>query len=316
MEEIIKTLKENHLFKDVKNINIKGCNKLNEFFDTYKFNPTNKQRLPKNIKRDKKGRIILDEIPFISTNISPNNSSDNEWIILNNGTRLLLKKDRTHVSNLQELLIMYLIKSTNTSCANYDLATLNGEEMLVVPSFLRINDKLLTPFKDSIYAPEINEAYVHSKDFNSEAQILKTIFLDRIYGNVDRFPYNFCAIEGKINNKPTQMKVCPLFDNAEVNGLFFREERYGNFPYVGEDKDSSFDKVMNTLLEYEEVMNWVKHSFKNSSLCDISEKLYKEKGIQVDKRTYKKFETFFSDSEALINDEIKNKGEAFKIKLK
>ena len=94
MDDKIKTiLKANHLYdkdnKKLENFNITH-NKLDEFYDTYKQNHTNKQSIPE-VKRDKEGRIILEEIPFIVSNLEDENIN---WLLLNNGTKLLLKKNR------------------------------------------------------------------------------------------------------------------------------------------------------------------------------------------------------------------------------
>ena len=77
MDDKIKTiLKANHLYdkdnKKLENFNITH-NKLDEFYDTYKQNHTNKQSIPE-VKRDKEGRIITLEFEnfYLVTNYTPN----------------------------------------------------------------------------------------------------------------------------------------------------------------------------------------------------------------------------------------------------
>ena len=93
MDDKIKTiLKANHLFDENNNRESfdVSFNRLDEFYDTYKQNHTNKQSIPE-VKRDKNGRIILEEIPFVVSNLEKENIN---WLLLNNGTKLLLKKNR------------------------------------------------------------------------------------------------------------------------------------------------------------------------------------------------------------------------------
>lgn len=312
MEKIKQILMQNSLYKSDEIIKPANYNKIEEFLNTYEYNGSRKQKLPNNLSRDDDGRIILEEIPFIKTNVTPNGDRDNEWLILNNGTKLLTKAGREHKYNIDELVIMYFLKSINIDCANYDIATLNDKELLIVPSFLQDNEKIKTTFQK---VPDIEEAYQEMKSSNARTFFLKTIFADRIYGNVERFPVNFGNIISIHPNKETHERICPLFDNATKYGLFFRENKYFNFPSIGPKNDSAFDKVINHLLGYEEIMHWMHGPVKKATLYKATERLYKEKGIYVDNDIYKEFETFFKDSEAIINDELKNKGTSLKIKL-
>lgn len=310
--KIIKILKQNHLYDETRALKIRDCNKLSEFLDTYKINHTNKQKLPNNITRDENGRIILDEIPFIPSNKKVDGRHKNTWIILNNGTKLFIKNDRKHYYNECELIIMYFLKSLNINCANYDIATFKNNELLISPSFLRNGEEIIKPFEE---IPKLNEGYETLKAHNSEIHFLKTCFADRIYGNIDRFPLNFGIITGgKICNRNAQDRICPLFDNFDDNSTFFREEKYGFFPYL--DKNIlSCNEFINYLLEYEEIMHWVNGPLRETNLYNVVQKLCKEKNIYVDDETYSKFQNFFKDSETIINEELKNKGKSLKIKL-
>ena len=313
-QEIIKTLKQNKLYEESP-IDVDACNLVDKFFNTYTFNPTNKQKIPSDIIRDDKGRIILNSIPFIVSNKPANKNRDNKWVILNNGTKLLLKGARKEKYNVIELVLMYFLKQMNVNTANYDIAVLDDKEFLVSPSFLRNNEQIILPYSTT---PKISDEYENAKKYKGEVQLLKTFFLDRIYGNIDRFPCNYGLITGGYNNKLEKgLRVCPLFDNAEECGIFIREDKYGYdfFPYVDKENDSSSNKVFNHLLGYEGVMHWIKAVSKRTSLHDAAEKLYKEKKIYVDNDVYEKMEKFFSDSQKIINEELKNKGKSLRISL-
>lgn len=155
MDDKIKTiLKANHLFDENNNRESfdVSFNRLDEFYDTYKQNHTNKQSIPE-VKRDKNGRIILEEIPFIVSNLEKENIN---WLLLNNGTKLLLKKNRDTNENDFEVLISYFLKQLDIKHAKYDVATFNGKEYLVTPSFLRNKEKVNLPFDE---CPNIIEGY-------------------------------------------------------------------------------------------------------------------------------------------------------------
>lgn len=315
MDEIIKKiLIQNKLYEENKKI-INNHNKLDEFLNTYKFNLESKHKIPKDTTRDNEGRIILDEIPFIVSN-KEEFLSDNKWIILNNGTKLYLKDKRTKEENILELLIMYFLKNLNISHANYDLATFKDKEYLVTPSFLKNNERIIFLFEKLDKIPKIDEAYQMLKKFNNDTFFLKTCFIDRIIGNADRFPFNYGLITGdSVNNKAKQPKNCPLFDNVDKNNIFIRDDEYYRFPYLTNKKDSSCNKVISHLLDYDEIMNFASNTLKKANLYKAAKELLKEKGIYTDKNTYQKAQKFFIDSETIINDELKNKGKSFKIRL-
>ena len=109
MDDKIKTiLKANHLYdkdnKKLEDFNITH-NKLDEFYDTYKQNHTNKQSIPE-VKRDKEGRIILEEIPFIVSNTKELYIN---WLLLNNGTKLLIKENRLKEKIKIAFLVFFII---------------------------------------------------------------------------------------------------------------------------------------------------------------------------------------------------------------
>lgn len=311
MDDKIKTiLKANHLFDENNNkesFDVK-FNKLDEFYDTYKQNHTNKQSIPE-VKRDKEGRIVLEEIPFIVSNLEDENIN---WLLLNNGTKLLLKKNRLKEENDFEVLMTYFLKQLDMRHARYDVATFKDEEYLVSPSFLKNKEKIILPFDK---CPNIIEGYDKIKNYGGESFFLKTCFVDRIYGNIDRFPKNFGIITGaKINGRNAQERLCPLYDNAAKNSVLVREEKYGFFPYIDNEITSCQD-IFSYLLEYEEIMNFTGKQLRKSNIYKALCEMQKDKKITMNNDYYNKIQNFFKDSEYLINNALKDKGKAFSIKL-
>ncbi len=311
MDDKIKAiLKANHLFDENNNkesFDVK-FNKLDEFYDTYKQNHTNKQPIPE-VKRDKEGRITLEEIPFVVSNLEDENIN---WLLLNNGTKLLLKKNRLKEENDFEVLMSYFLKQLDMKHAIYDVATFKDEEYLVSPSFLKNKEKIILPFDK---CPNVIEGYDKIKNYGGESFFLKTCFVDRIYGNIDRFPKNFGIITGaKINGRNAQARLCPLYDNAAKNSVLVREEKYGFFPYIDNEITSCKD-MFSYLLEYEEIMNFTGKQLRRSNIYKALCEMQKDKKITMDNDYYNKIQNFFKDSEYLINGALKDKGASFSIKL-
>ncbi len=310
-EKIIKVLKQNHLY-DENNSPVFKINKEEEFFRTYKMNVSCKAKFPENITRDEEGRIILDEIPLIVSNKKEGGRGLNKWAILNNGTKLLLKSSRFSSYSKGELVIMYFLKSLNMNTANYDIVRLDNREYLASICFLRNDEKITNPFKE---APNIQEGYNLLKKDNISTHFLKTCFTDRIYGNIDRFPYNFGIISGgKLNGRDTQKRICPLYDNFDELSVFIREDILSCFPGLDKE-DASCEEVINSLLSYEEIMHWAHGPLKNANLHTSVERLHEEKNIFMDSNLYDRMESFFKDSEKIINNELKNKGKKLRIRL-
>lgn len=311
MDDKIKAiLKANHLFDENNNkesFDVK-FNKLDEFYVTYKQNHTNKQPIPE-VERDKEGRIVLEEIPFVVSNLEDENIN---WLLLNNGTKLLLKKNRLKEENDFEVLMTYFLKQLDMRHARYDVATFKDEEYLVSPSFLKNKEKIILPFDK---CPNIIEGYDKIKNYGGESFFLKTCFVDRIYGNIDRFPKNFGIITGaKINGRNAQERLCPLYDNAAKNSVLVREEKYGFFPYIDNEITSCKD-MFSYLLEYEEIINFTGKQLRKSNIYKALCEMQKDKKITMNNDYYNKIQNFFKDSEYLINDALKDKGKASSIKL-
>lgn len=264
-------------------------------------------------KRDENGIIDLVDEPFL---VLPKEETfiDNCFKIkLINGLKLYLNGNKNKEENILELLIMYFIKELNVSCANYDIIKFKGKEFLASQSFLKGKEKI-KHIIDEI--PQIDEGYKVAEEYNNHIFFLKTCFIDRIIGNTDRFPCNYGIITNrKINKRTANYKNCPLFDNVSKENIFIRDDNFFRFPYLTNRQDCACDKVINHLLDYEEIMHWISNIVRKANLEEAANRLFKEKRIYVDSEFYKKAEDFFKDSETIMNEELKNKGKSFQIKL-
>ena len=298
----IDILKENNLFDEEENSDIK-TNNFEDFLKTYSFNK-GISKLPQTITRDSKGYILFNEIPFIESNKeifkeNPFMHNNCAWFLLNNGSKILLKEDENDILT-QELLIMYFLKSLNLNCADYDGAIIDDKKYIISPSFLNHNEEIFDPITNPF---DLILSYEEYKKYNLEDFYLKTIFSDYIYGNADR-DKNFGIIK-----KDNRYKNGILFDNAEVS--LWRNSL--NYPSINDN--NSIDFIINYLLNYEVIVDWLKTTVKNANLYSCIEKIIKEKGFYIPDEIYKKNEFFFKDSEDIINDELKLKGINLKIKL-
>lgn len=312
--KVIKVLKQNNLYDEKQPIELIKCNKPDEFFKIYHLNESKKNFFPDDIKRDEKGRIILDDTAFITSNINlkkENKYMHNDcfWIILKNGARLLLKSINDNDYIEKELLIMYFLKSVNMNCANYDVVTLNGKTYLSSLSFLACDEKIVYPFSEP---KNIKTTYEECKKYDTHIHFLKTSVLDFLYGNPDRGRNLAIITGGKVNNRNKQDRICPLFDNGEYS---LCEYELYQFPYVDDAMEDTKEKIINYLLSYEEIMHWLKGPVKKAQLYNSIVRLEKEKGITLSNNTYVNFENYFKDSQELINDELKSKGQSFRIKI-
>ena len=66
-DKIIKILEENRLYEDKPDLI--ETNKINDFFKNYKLNKSSNNPLPSTIKRNKDGFLILDNEPFIVSDL-------------------------------------------------------------------------------------------------------------------------------------------------------------------------------------------------------------------------------------------------------
>ncbi len=308
MIKIKEILLKNDLYDRTVPVEVKKSNNTQAFFQTY-HNDSEKKKgkiFVGNLDRDKNGFLILEDFPFIYSNKTE--SITNDWLLFNNGAKILLKTDVSPEIIEQELLVMYFLKSLNVSCANYEPVLYRNKKYLATPSFLKPGEKLTYPFIDG---NDIERSFNEAKKYRNELHYLKTIFVDRICGNIERFPWNYRIIAEKNFNKRKQPKNCPLFDNGEN---LFNPNDHKDFPHL-KNGSRDINEVISYLLENKEIMHWVINPMKKTNLQAIAERLKNEKDFIVSNITYKNFENYFKDSEIVINEELKSKGKAPCIKL-
>ena len=314
-----KILKFYNIYDRNSKIDTSCFNKPNEFLSTFRYNYTDNNPLPDNINRNSDGRIILEDIPFILTDIFKRNENvvkiiyehthDHNapsWLILNNGSKILLKELDT-LKIEQELLAMYLYRELNLPTASYDIATIDGEDYLISNSFLAYNEYLFYPFdiiNKNIFNCYDIEDMLSVLPNDCKFLLLQTIFIDIILGNWDRFPNNYGLIKTKNN-----VTSAPLFDNAEFSFNY----NTSTFPCVNGNNDANY--LISYLLENKDIVNWVKTHMTNPILKSAINRLKQEKNLDISRKTNYNFNCFLTYGEALVNEELKNRNESFRIKL-
>lgn len=304
LEKVINILTDNNIYENEAPLILSRSNNLEEFFNNFNIASFKNQKniFNQNIQRDKNGFINLEDFPFIYSNKIEN--VRNSWLLFNNGARVLLKNDIENREIEQELMIMYFLKSLNIACASYEPVLLNGNKYLATPSLLKLDEKFIDPE----YSTNIGIAYNEAKKYNNELHYLKTVFADLIYGGTDRFPGNYKLIK---NKNTSEIRTCPLLDNAEY--LF--EKNFNEYTPHLENGSYDINEIISYLLNYEAIMYWVINPVKKTNLQNVAKRLKREKNFIVSNITYKRFENYFKDSEAVINEELKNKGSNKRIKL-
>lgn len=296
MRYIRKVLDENKMLEN----NFLQSNKMQEFKKTYKLNVSNKNCFPKNIKRNKDGYIILDDIPFIMTKEENKDGHNNTyWLILENGSRILLK-EVLYTEIMSELLFKELAKKLDVQSANYDVGILNNKIYLISPSFLRIGEKLVDYYNLSFnnYEVDVKELTDKAKKIKQDLFIRKMLTIDMLSENEDRFPNNFRTIQSKKN-----IRICPLYDNGilEINNmkLFFK-----HYPSInGSIKD---DDILNYLMQDDEYKKWCFKKIISRQMPNFRNQIYNDKGVYIDDNVYDSFNKTVNDGKALILDNFKN----------
>ena len=312
MSTVIDILRSNRLYDEHGTDTVIDNNKTSEFLNTYKYNGTKKHPFPKNITRDSNGNILLDEIPYIVSNVDTLGDNMPFWILLNNGSKILIKDFSKEKIEL-ELLIMYFLKELDISCAKYDKVLINNKEYLASNSFLRNNEEINFVLLDNDL--NIEDNLMETAKYNADVFYLKTILVDRLYGNTDRSA-NFGIITGSyLRGKPAPPRIAPLFDTAD-HILRKKCNPMRRFPGINDDYELS--TVITYLLKYEFMENFMRKKLKDMNLEKCATLLEQEKGIIVscDKDSgYEKLKSYFEDSEKEINDILKSNGNSFRIKL-
>lgn len=293
-EKIIKTLEENRLYND--NYHEVYINKIQDFFDSYHVNKSSKNKLPKSVKRNKDGFLILDNEPYIISDLIPDGHSEAFWMLLSNGSRILLKEaDYEEIQN--ELLFKYLCKWLDIPCANNDVALFEGNVYLLSPSFLSLNEFLLDYYevkkKKSIDVKELTEK---AKQINQDSFVRKTLLVDMLTDNQDRFPNNFKVISG--NDKT---RICPLYDNGMLRQC--KKWSYVTL-FVGESQDN-YD-IISYLIGSPEFKSWCLNKLISKSYPSLKKQIYADKGIYVDDALSNAFDKDVKDGISLVLDAFKH----------
>lgn len=294
MEYIRKVLSENKMLEN----EYLQSNEIQEFKEAYKLNVSNKNRFPKNIKRNKDGYIILDDIPFIMTKAQNKEGHNNiYWLILENGSRILLK-EVSYTEIMSELLFKELAKKLDIQSANYDIGVLNNKVYLISPSFLRIGEKLVDYYNLSFnnYEVDVKELTTKAKEIKQDLFVRKMLTIDMLTENEDRFPNNFRTIQSRKN-----IRICPLFDNGLARGTF----KFNTIiPSIDGDTDLTY--VFSYLMQNEEYKLWVINKILNKNLYDLNEKIRLERGIYVDEDITLSFEESIDNGKVILLDALKN----------
>lgn len=294
MTKVISILEENKLFDN--NPQKIQVNKIADFFNNYKINPTSYNPSPKTIKRNSDGYIMLDVLPYIISDLKTNTRKNSFWMLLDNGSRVFVKKaEDDEMEN--ELLFQELCKILHIPCANYDIAVLNDNKYLISNSFLGINEIVfdyydLEKSKLKSYV-DVDEMLKKAKKINQEQFLRKTLTVDGVVKNVDRFPKNFRTILSRGENK-----ICPLHDNG------LRDKARITMPFIG--NSASFNNILEYLMQDKEFKNWVKNFILRKKFPDFKDIIFNEKKIYIDSKTYDEFQTNLHEGKLLVKDAYKN----------
>lgn len=293
MKRIIQILKDNNLLGSF--YGDFGVYKMDEFIKQYKINKGSKNKFPSNIKRDFDGAFDLNDQPFIISDKDEPGNSFTKWIILSNGARVLLKEiNQTEMEN--ELLFKELCKELNIPCANVDIVTFEGVNLLASPSFLALNETLIDYYKlEDKAIMDIDDMINKGKKIGQDIFIRKVITCDILAENIDRFPNNFRVIQS-----PTKKRICPLFDN----GLLREGKARTSLPYVNDSYDN--DDILEYLMQDVEFKKWTYDKIITKTYPNFKEKLYQEKGIYIDKDNYEYFKESIENGKMLVLNAFKN----------
>ena len=294
MNKVINILEENRLFDDKPDEIY--VNKIADFFNNYKINTTSHNPFPTNIKRNKDGYIILNELPYIISDLDTHTRKNSFWMILDNGSRIFVKEAEDNEMD-NELLFQELCKILKIPCANYDIGILNGNKYLISNSFLGINDIVydyydLENHKEKYYV-DIDKMIEKAEKINQQGFFKKTITIDGLVRNVDRFPRNFKTILSNGENK-----ICPLHDNG------LRDKKRITMPFIG--NSASFNNILEYLMQDESYKQWAKHYVLNQKIPNIKKIIRNKKKIYIDNNTYYIFEDNLKEGKQLVKDAYKN----------
>lgn len=292
MSKIISILEENRLFDDCKDEIY--TNKIADFFNNYKFNSTSSNPFPSYIKRNKDGYILLNDIPYIISDLETKTRKQSFWMLLDNGSRIFVKEaEEDEMEN--ELLFQELCKTLNIPCANYDIALYNGDKFLVSNSFLAVNEIVYDYYKlEGLDYVEIDDILFYANEINQGMHFKQTLTIDGLTKNVDRFPHNFKSILTEEHKN----RICPLFDNG------LRDKFRITMPFIG--NSASYNSILEYIMQDEKYKNWIKSYILDKKIPNVKDIIFRKKGIYIDKNNYDKFKTDLTEGKKLIKQVYKN----------
>lgn len=296
-KDIIRILEENRLYDD----NYSGVyvNKAQDFLQSYKLNKGHVNKIPKSIKRDNNGFLLLDFEPYIISDLETGGHNEKFWMVLSNGSRVLLKST-AWVGIQNELLFKYLCKWLDVPCASVDVATYCFEKYLLSPSFLGINEYLFDYYdlyKSNDYSIDVARLIEKAMAIKQDSFVRKMLIVDILAQQQDRFPANFKVVK---NSKKT--RICPLFDNEilEINSYMLRDKTYPSINLSANDDD-----VITYLLEDHKFKQWCLDKIISRQIPDFREMIRKDKGIYIDDSVSDSFNKTVKDGKTLILDNYK-----------
>lgn len=295
MNDVVKVLEENRLYDD--NYAKVYVNRPKEFFKNYKINKGSINKLPLSIKRNNDGFLMLDDEPYIVSDLPTDGHEEAFWVLLSNGSRVLIKKvNDTEIQN--SILFKYLCKWLDVPCANDDVVLYQGKVFLLSPSFLSIDEYLFDYYDvEEKVRLKIDKLIDKASLIGHDFHVRKMLAVDMLAQNQDRFPNNFKVIKNK-----SKMRICPLYDNGilDINHdkVLFKTLFIIN-------ASTSDDDVFYYLMENDKFRWWCLKKIVTSEMPNLKEQIYHDKKIYIDDEVFNSFNKSVNDGKALILDNLK-----------
>lgn len=246
----------------------------------------------------KDGIIQFDEVPITI-------KGDN----LTLPSKTVLKVKECSLSEAQrEVIFDYFLGYLQIERGNYEIGEFKGKILSVHTKTLGSEETLVDPL-NLIEADKVDLKKA-SRDLKAKPSIknylYKTILIDIIFNNKNRFPNGFMQIK-----KDGKTKNMPLLNNGGCCGAYVNNDSV--MPFI----NGSFDEllIIDYVLNDTKVLNWLINKFGQLNLRRIIKELKSARNLIISSETVSDFNTTFTDSELMINEVLK-KHKAPKLKLK